>query len=611
MTGSMTCTEAVKVARRWAERGIPAFPIAVSWDPAKKRTNKRPLTDNGHLDGTVDFAELDHLFNARSPRPGEAWGVGLHLGPAGYAAVDIDVGDKNGDDTWADLVDQHGDFITYVSLTASGGFHIIGHKGSRHVGNAHTLGEGIDVRGDNGWIVAPGTQTPWGTWQREESAKPWPPAPFPAWVLERISATNGHTPAARGRWQPLDRSTLHPADLAALEALEAHGGHDPYIGGDGALMVVRPGKTAGGSASIGHIGPGVVKMFTSSWPPFEQDRVYEADQLIDDHDTATPYAPKWAALIVDGKSWLTGGPDRPQPLWGVDTAMLAALDQPTTIAGPQGAGKSVFGQRLALGWLGVVDKVLGLPVHAGDGNVLYLASDRPDQARLSMRRMVTDDELDTLEARMRVWKGPPPEDVAKQPLMLLEMAEVADARLLVIDSVKDVALKLSSDEVGAAYNTALQHAVAAGIQIVALHHPRKLGGESRGDVPVRTIDDLYGATWITAGNGSVVYLQPGALDGYTLTQLKSPIGEKTDIDYEHVTETGDLRRATTPTLVTVLEQAGDEGISAVHAACCVYRVDKPEEYQRKKIARALNELVEEGVAEIIKGGRVKRWRAAA
>lgn len=325
---------------------------------------------------------------------------------------------------------------------------------------------------------------------------------------------------------------------------------------------------------------------------------------------ATEITPKWASLIVDGKTWLTSGPDRAQPLWGTETSMLAALDQPTTVAGPQGAGKSVFGQRIALGWLGLVDDVLGMPVHHGAGNILYLASDRPDQARLSMRRMVTDDQLDVLEERMRVWKGPPPEDVAKQPLMLRELARVADAQLLIIDSVKDVALKLSSDEVGAAYNTALQHAVAADVQVLALHHPRKLAGDTR-DQPVRTLDDLYGATWITAGNGSVIYLQPGALDGYTLTQLKSPVGDKLSIDYEHVTETGDVRRATTPTLVTVLEQAGDEGLSAVHAARCIYRVDQPEEHQRKKIARALNELVEEGVAEVVSGGRVKRWRAAA
>jgi replicative DNA helicase len=333
------------------------------------------------------------------------------------------------------------------------------------------------------------------------------------------------------------------------------------------------------------------------------------EELVASNGSHDDYLPAWAHLIVDGKTWLTSGPDTAQPLWGTSDAVIAALDQPTTIAGPQGAGKSVFGQRLALGWIGVINQILGFPVHHGDGNVLYLASDRPDQARLSMRRMVTDDHLDTLEARMRVWKGPPPEDVAKQPLMLLDMAEASQSRCLIIDSVKDIAIKLSADEIGAAYNSALQHCVASGIQIIALHHPRKLGGDTRGEVPVRTLDDLYGASWITAGNGSVLYLQPGELDGYVLSQLKTPIGHKIEISYEHVIETGDVRQSTAPTLDSILAEAGLEGVSSTHAAKCLYRTADPDGAQRKRVWRALNEMAEEGSAETFTGpDKRKQWR---
>lgn len=351
--------------------------------------------------------------------------------------------------------------------------------------------------------------------------------------------------------------------------------------------------------------PAVLRELTRLRARAEAQRIHAEQRA----DLDAEERPVWADLIVDGKTWLTSGPDAAQPLWGDHRAILAALDQPTTIAGPQGAGKTVVGQRLGLGWLGLVDDILGLPVHHGDGNVLYLACDRPEQARLSMRRMLGDDQLDDAQARMRIWKGPPPEDVAKTPTLLLRMTETAEAGLLVIDSVKDVAVKLSADEVGAAYNIALQHVVAAGVQIIGLHHPRKLGGDNRGDQPVRTLDDLYGSTWLTAGNGSVLYLQPGALDGYTITQLKSPIGTKVELSYEHVHETGDLRPITGAALIDVLIDAGDDGISAVHAARCLYRVERPEEAQRKKVARALNELVEEGVAEIVSAGRGKKWRA--
>jgi hypothetical protein len=316
---------------------------------------------------------------------------------------------------------------------------------------------------------------------------------------------------------------------------------------------------------------------------------------------------QWAPLIIDGKTWLTSGPDHPEPLWGNEHTILAAKGQPTTIAGPQGAGKSVFGQRLALGWIGLHNTLLGFPVTQGEHNSLYLACDRPEQARLSTRRMVTDEQLDTLQERMRVWKGPPPEDVAKQPLMLLEMAQVADADLIVIDSAKDVALKLSADEIGAAYNSALQHCVAANIEVIVLHHPRKLSGETR-DNPVRVLDDLYGAYWVTAGNGSVLYLQPDDFDAYTLTQLKSPNGEKAEIPYEHVVATGDVRLPTTPGIEAILDGAGYDGCSGSHVAKCLFKVAKPSQSQSRAVTRRLNELSELGVVEATGKTSNKKWR---
>jgi Bifunctional DNA primase/polymerase, N-terminal len=294
----MTCEQTRALAGRWAERDVPSFPIALSWDDMKQGINKRPLTEHGHHDATTDPAELDHLFNARSPKPGEVWGVGLWPGPAGWAVVDVDVkGDAGGDDTWAALTDDHGPVDTYTVTTASGGLHIWGGKGEHPIGNTHTLGAGIDLRSDDGWVVAPGVHTPWGSWDREASGPAWPPAPWPGWVLDRLTATNGAS-GPRGRWQPLDRAALHPADLAALEALEALGGHDAYLGGDGSVCVLRRGKHAGNSVSIGHIAPGVAKVFTSRWPPLLPDQVYDADQLAALANPA-PAAPAVSTATLD------------------------------------------------------------------------------------------------------------------------------------------------------------------------------------------------------------------------------------------------------------------------------------------------------------------------
>jgi AAA domain/Bifunctional DNA primase/polymerase, N-terminal len=332
----MTCAEALAVAQLWASRNVPAFPIAIGWDDQKQSTNKRPLTDHGHRDATTDPAELERLFNARSPKPGEVWGVGLWPGPAGYAVVDVDVkGGIGGDDTWAALRSEHGDVTTYTVTTATTGLHLWGGKGERHVGNAHDLGPGIDVRGDEGWVVAPGTRTPWGSWDREDSSPRWPPAPWPAWALERLNAANGQRPAA-GRWRPLDRDQLDPLTRETLEVMEQrHGAHSAILGPEGEVRLTRPGKRAGTSATIGYVGPGVVKMHSSSWPPFVLGQRYTLDELLDD-TIPPPNGDTDRRLALTPAADLK--PRRVRWLWDGRLA-LGTLG---LLAGPEGLGKSTI-----------------------------------------------------------------------------------------------------------------------------------------------------------------------------------------------------------------------------------------------------------------------------
>jgi hypothetical protein len=84
---------------------------------------------------------------------------------------------------------------------------------------------------------------------------------------------------------------------------------------------------------------------------------------------------------------------------------------------------------------------------------------------------------DDVKGRFVVWRGPLPGDLVKNPTLLLDMAERPDATFVVVDSLKDVALRLSDDETCAAVNVAMQLLVREGIDVVSLHHPRKLGGD--------------------------------------------------------------------------------------------------------------------------------------
>jgi hypothetical protein len=270
----MTHDQALALAVEWGSRGVPAFPVAISWDAEKYGgtggTNKRPLTNRGHLSAVTDERSLGRLFAAASARldRDEEWGIGLWPGPAGRVVLDVDdKGGKHGSDELAALEAAHGLPDHPVVLTPSGGTHRWFAKPAEvHVSN-DDLSDGIEVRADDGWVVAPGTVTSWGTWEPEEATL-IPAPPWPDWLAQRLARPargDAQQGATRGRWQPLDRAALHPADLAALEALEALGGHSAHLGSDGSVRVTRLGKGSGVSATIGYKTPGVVNVWSEAW----------------------------------------------------------------------------------------------------------------------------------------------------------------------------------------------------------------------------------------------------------------------------------------------------------------------------------------------------------
>lgn len=163
----MDMAACMTVANVWISRNVAAFPIAISKNG--KGYAKRPLTPHGHADATLDKSTANELFALASMdlREGEVLGVGIVPGPAGYAVADLDVhGDgKNGVQAADDLL--MGIENTYAPVTISGGAHAWFTKPDpdQHITNGSPWARlGIDIRGDNGWTVAPGTITPWGSW---------------------------------------------------------------------------------------------------------------------------------------------------------------------------------------------------------------------------------------------------------------------------------------------------------------------------------------------------------------------------------------------------------------------------------------------------------------
>lgn len=286
--GAMTLGDALGLAEEWTARGVPAFPIAIGWDAAKDKTSKRPLNEHGHLDATTDRKKLRLQFNSATLRAGEEMGVGVRPGPAGYFALDVD---GDGD---VEQYESRATVATYTVTTASGSKHYWHAKpgAGGHVGNGCKWPEVDVVRGDDGWVVAPGVRTSWGSWESFD-AFPGDVVEAPAELWDAIE--HGTAKSGKGGSSPVDtrgvdavlerlRTDGRDQDADALEVLvNRYKGHHPFITADGEVMVTRPDKLAGVSASVGYSSPGVVKMFTSLWDDFEEGHRYvvEGDELVD------------------------------------------------------------------------------------------------------------------------------------------------------------------------------------------------------------------------------------------------------------------------------------------------------------------------------------------
>ena len=288
-------------------------------------------------------------------------------------------------------------------------------------------------------------------------------------------------------------------------------------------------------------------------------------------------------------------PETPPAVWGDGDSILWAEGESLIICGPDGTGKTTLAGHLVRARLGIGDdKVLGMPVTPGKRNVLYLAMDRPRQARRSLRRLFTREDRPILDDKLRLWQGPPPADLARWPVMLTTLAELADADTIVIDSLKDAALKLSDDETGSGWNRARQLAISAGSELIELTHPRKAQSDNK---KPSKLEDLYGSRWLTSGAGSVISLwgDPGDLV-IEFTHLKAPAAQAGpwQVGIDPAAGTVHLERPAID-LVEQIGMRGINGMTADVAARLLFGTDKPTASDIKKAGYRLDKKVAEGV----------------
>lgn len=295
-----------------------------------------------------------------------------------------------------------------------------------------------------------------------------------------------------------------------------------------------------------------------------------------------------------GDTFILDAPEIAPAIWGDGENILWAKGEALILAGPPGVGKTTLVGQVVRARLGLSARVIGYPVQQTSSRVLYLAMDRPQQIARSLRRQFNESERATLADRLMVWSGPPPMDIAKNPSMLKVLAGMAGADTVIVDSLKDAAIGLVEDEVGAGYNRARQLCLADGIEVLELHHMVKRGEQGR---KPNTLADVYGSMHITSGAGSVIVLwgQGGDLL-IELLHLKQPMNDIGPLQLEHDHAAGATNIALGTDLLSIIAGHGQAGISVRAAASAMFQKDEEEVTKNEKLKarRQLEKLRDDG-----------------
>jgi hypothetical protein len=164
-------SQPVAAALRLAEAGIPVFPATISYDVKAASWRKRPCFPEWQKWATTDSAMIKKwwsLFPNAAPA--------IALGKANLVVIDPDRhGGSDGVASFAKLIEGHDLPIGPIVDTAGGGKHHIFRQpeNGEPLGNGRgDLPDGIDVRGNGGFIIAVGAVRPDGVAYESEAGSP-------------------------------------------------------------------------------------------------------------------------------------------------------------------------------------------------------------------------------------------------------------------------------------------------------------------------------------------------------------------------------------------------------------------------------------------------------
>ena len=464
----MVITTILDEAISYASQGWHVFPVA----------DKQPLV-KWRDESTDDQSKIVGMDWSR------ATGIGLDCGKSGIVVIDVDdvnavpkLAEKLG---WDPVEDN-----TYVSYTGGGGYHIFYKAGEQSVRNsASKVVQGIDVRGDGGYVVLPPSDHSSGMiyrWYRqpEEGIRPIPEklvellnyreqAPEPAvptlsvshekWgmavLAEEAAIIESSAPGTRN-------STLFEHAVYVYDVVK--GGHLDKVVADARLeaAAVRVGLGSGETAGT----------LSSAWNTAEARHPIERPAPQPIGTTPSGERKTFRVLGLDELEQL------PPPQWLLPERLPEGQ---TWVYGPPGSGKTF----LALDW--------SATVAASGLNVLYFVG---EGVQGFARRVLA--WKDARGANLSTFRAIPqaPHLLDRESVeMLASTVDQYSPSLIVVDTFARASVggdENSARDVGLAIDALDYIYREYGTSSLVLHHSNKAGHGERGSSAIRGAAD---ATW--------------------------------------------------------------------------------------------------------------------
>jgi hypothetical protein len=403
----------VAAALDLADRGIPVFPC---------NATKRPTTEHGHLDASIDPATIRRMF---------ANPLARHIGiPTGeQSGIDVlDIDPRKGGDAWL-AANEHRLPPTRRHGSLSGGWHILFRYGPHRLRSSNDrLAPGVDLKTDGGYAV-------W--WPASGLAVTGPePIDWPADLVDEIASRTGRR--ALGEVGPDVAGLAAPSAAALVRLLDELPNPIAATRTDWAEIMLAAAGALAGLRQAGELADGDEAAIEAAavgwacrWPGCE-DPEAERAKWESDWVQRTEYRSGWYRLLAaakraglsafaiedaqadfaalqpePGEAGMPVPSAAPAPrLTGLRVLTLAECDRsesrgyvikgmlaPRDVAcifGAPGAGKSLLAPRLAHA---VATGSPAFGQRTRQGTVLYIAAEDPTgmRGRLSALRQACGD----------------------------------------------------------------------------------------------------------------------------------------------------------------------------------------------------------------------------